>query len=41
MRLIRDGEKGGGVGGGEGVWMWGKEGDYVPVATLSPHHLES
>ena len=31
MRLIRDGEKGG--GGGRGVEV---EGDYIPVATLSP-----
>ena len=34
MRLIRDGEKGG--GGGEGMEMGG-EGDYIPIATrLSP-----
>ena len=32
MRLIRDGEKGGGGGGME----VGEEGDYIPVATLSP-----
>ena len=30
--VIRDGEKGGGVGGME----VGEEGDYIPVATLSP-----
>ena len=31
IRLIRDGEKGGrGDGGG------GQEGDYIPIATLSP-----
>ena len=31
IRLIRDGEK------GEGVWRWGpEEGDYIPIATLSP-----
>ena len=29
IRLIRDGEKGGGYGGGG-------EGDYIPIATLSP-----
>ena len=29
MRLIRDGEKGGDLGVGE-------EGDYMPIATLSP-----
>ena len=29
MRLIRDGENGGGLGVGE-------EGDYIPIATLSP-----
>ena len=34
MRLIRDGEKGGG-GGGVGMEMRG-EGDYIPVGTLSP-----
>ena len=34
MRLIRDGEKGGG-GGGEGMEVVG-EGDYMPIATLSP-----
>ena len=34
MRLIRDGEKG---GGGEGRDMEvGEEGYYIPVATLSP-----
>ena len=22
--------------GGEKVWRWGGEGDYVPIATLSP-----
>ena len=32
MRLIRDGEKGGGYGGVGG----GGEGDYIPIATLSP-----
>ena len=31
MRLIRDGEK----GGGEGMEVGG-EGDYIPIATLSP-----
>ena len=31
IRLIRDGEKGG--GGGMEV---GEEGDYIPIATLSP-----
>ena len=31
VRLIRDGEKGG------GVWRWAeRDGDYVPIATLSP-----
>ena len=33
IRLIRDGEKGGGGGGGMEV---GGEGDYIPIATLSP-----
>ena len=33
MRLIRDGEKGVGWGGGMEV---GEEGDYIPIATLSP-----
>ena len=33
MRLIRDGEKG---GGGEGGMEVGGEGDYIPIATLSP-----
>ena len=34
IRLIRDGEKGGwGWGGGMEV---GEEGDYIPIATLSP-----
>ena len=33
MRLIRDGEKGGGSGGGMKV---GKEGYYIHIATLSP-----
>ena len=33
MRLIRDGEKGGEGGGGMEV---GTEGDYIPIATLSP-----
>ena len=32
MRLIRDGEKG---GGGKGMEV-GEEGDYIPIATLSP-----
>ena len=37
MRLIRDGEKGwGGGGGGEGGMKVGEEGDYIPIATLSP-----
>ena len=31
MRLIGDGEK-----GGKGVKDYGEEGDYIPVATLSP-----
>ena len=35
VRLISDGEK-----GGKGVWRWGGggggEGDYIPIATLSP-----
>ena len=31
MRLIRDGEK----GGGRGMEV-GEEGDYIPIATLSP-----
>ena len=31
VRLIRDGEKGGG-----GVMEEGGEGDYIPIATLSP-----
>ena len=36
-RLIRDGEKGGKQGeGGEGDTEVGGEGDYIPVATLSP-----
>ena len=35
MSLIRDGEKGGG-GGGEGGMEVGEEGDYIPIATLSP-----
>ena len=30
VRLIRDGEK------GEGGMDVGKEGDYIPIATLSP-----
>ena len=35
MRLIRDREKAG--GGGKGARRWGKrEGDYIPIATLSP-----
>ena len=33
MRLIRDGEKGGGEEGGMEV---GGEGDYIPIATPSP-----
>ena len=32
MRLIRDGEKGEGGGGME----VGEEGEYIPIATLSP-----
>ena len=32
IRLIRDGEKG---GGGRGMEVGGK-GDYIPIATLSP-----
>ena len=32
VRLIRDGEKGGGEGGTE----VGGEGEYIPIATLSP-----
>ena len=32
IRLIRDGEKGGVCRGGGG----GGEGDYIPIATLSP-----
>ena len=35
MRLIRDGEKGGGWGGVGGMEVGG-EGDYIPIATLSP-----
>ena len=35
MRLIRDGEKGGGGGGME----VGEEGDSIPIATLSPPEL--
>ena len=31
-RLIRDGEKGGGEGYGDGE----EEGDYIPIATVSP-----
>ena len=31
IRLIRDGEK----GGGGGVWKWGVEGDYIPIATVT------
>ena len=31
IRLIRDGEKGGG-----GFMEVGEEGDYIPIATLSP-----
>ena len=31
MRLIRDGEK-----EGEGVMEVGEEGDFIPIATLSP-----
>jgi len=33
VRLIRDGEKG--VGWGVGMEV-GEEGDYIPIATLSP-----
>ena len=29
--LVRDGEN-----WGKGVWRWGEEGDYIPIATLSP-----
>ena len=36
IRLIRDGEKGWGVGGGGGCMEVGGEGDYIPIATLSP-----
>ena len=37
MKLIRDGEKRGeGGGGGEGDMKVGEEGDYIPIATLSP-----
>ena len=37
MRLIRDKEKGGGGGGSGGVGMEvGGEGEYIPIATLSP-----
>ena len=32
VRLIRDGER----RRGEGVWRWGGEGDYIPIATRSP-----
>ena len=35
MRLIRDGEWGRGGGGGGDVEVGG-EGDYIPIATLSP-----
>ena len=37
MRLIRDGEKGGG-GVGWGLWRLGGggEGAYIPITTLSP-----
>ena len=31
IRLVRDGEK-----VGKGVWRWGEEGDYIPIAILSP-----
>ena len=34
VRLIRDGEKGG--GGAEGCTEVGGEGEYIPFATLSP-----
>ena len=36
IRLIRDGEKGGGwVGGGvKGVWRWGKRAIFIPLATV-------
>ena len=30
-KAIRDGEN-----GGKGLWRWGEEGDYIPIATLSP-----
>ena len=44
IRLIRDGETGGGGGGGWGGggggermgYGGGKEGGYIPIATLSP-----
>ena len=42
IRLIRDWQKprGAGAGGGEGIWRRGseedREGNYIPVATLSP-----
>ena len=29
-KVIKDGKKGG------GVWRWGKDGDYISIATLSP-----
>ena len=35
IRLIRDGEKGGGEGGEEGMEV-GEGGEYIPTATLSP-----
>ena len=35
IRLIRDGEKGWGGGEGRGMEVGG-EGDYIPIATLSP-----
>ena len=33
VRLISDGKK---TVGGKGVWRWGEEADYIPIATLSP-----
>ena len=37
IRLVRDGEKGRGKGGME----VGGEGDYIPIATLSPPRMTS
>ena len=36
MRLVRDGEKG--VGGGEGVWWWGKR--EIIYLSLHCHHKD-